>query len=334
MITRRTFLSALPAAGAALAQEAAPPIYDLLLKNGQVFDPKNNRNGRFDIAVIGNKIARIAPDLPAAHARQAISVADYHVTPGLIDIHTHFFANGPDDCLQPDHNALPNGVTTAVDAGSSGHKSFEAFKSGTIDKSRTRLLAWLNIVGAGMYGPKVENDVSEMDAAACANMVKKYPNIIVGIKTAHFVPPTWDAADRAVEAGRLSGTPVMVDFWPKPTRNYADLLLKHMRPGDIHTHFYAIGTAPLDADKKIQPYVLEARRRGVLFDVGHGNGSFWFRVAVPAIQQGFLPDSISTDIHKRSIMIPRANMMTTMSKFLNMGLSFEQVVERSTVNPA
>ena len=331
MISRRTVLAGLPLVPSALAQT---PIYDLLLKNGHVLDPKNNRNGRFDIAVVGDKIVRVAANLPAAHARQVVEVGDYWVTPGLIDIHTHFDAGGADLNLQPDHHALTNGVTTAVDAGSSGHKNFEAFKSRTIDHARTRVLAWLNIVGAGMYGPEVENNVAEMDSAACAAMVKKYPGLIVGIKTAHFAPPTWDAVDRAVEAGRLASTPVMVDFSPKPERPYPDLILKHMRPGDIHTHFYGRITPLLDASKKVADYALQARKRGVLFDVGHGSGSFWFRIAVPAIQQGFLPDSISTDIHKQSIMLPRANMITTMSKFLNIGLSVEQIVERSTVNPA
>ena len=331
MISRRHLLAGLPCLPAALAQG---PIYDLLLKNGQVIDPKNNRTGRFDIAVVGDKIARIAPSLPAAHARQAVEVGDYFVTPGLIDLHTHFDAGGADLNLQPDHHALPSGVTTAVDAGSSGHKNFEAFKTRTIDRVKTRVLAWLNIVGAGMYGPQVEDNVTEMDAAACAAMVKKYPNLIVGIKTAHFQPPTWDAVDRAVEAARLSGTPVMVDFHPKPGRGYPELILEHMRPGDIHTHFYGRLTPLLDSNKKVADYAWQARKRGVLFDVGHGSGSFWFRIAVPAIQQDFLPDSISTDIHKQSIILPRANMITTMSKFLNIGLTLEQIVERTTVNPA
>ncbi len=332
MISRRTLLAGLPWAPAVLAQ--APPIYDLLLKNGHLIDLKNNRNGRFDIAIAADKIARIAANLPAARARQVVEAGDYYVTPGLIDLHTHFDPGGADLNLQPDHHALPSGVTTAVDAGSSGYKNFEAFKKRTIDRAKTRILAWLNIVGAGMYGPSVEDNVAEMDAAACAAMVKKYPGILVGIKTAHFQPPTWDAVDRAVEAGRLSSTPVMVDFHPKPGRGYPELILQHLRPGDIHTHFYGRLTPLLDSNKKVADYAWQARKRGVLFDVGHGSGSLWFRIAVPAIQQGFLPDTISTDIHKRSIMLPRANMITTMSKFLNMGLTFEQIVERTTVNSA
>lgn len=330
----RTLLRLALSAHVIVAALSAQQIFDLLLKNGHVIDPANKRNGRFDIAIVGNKIARVGTDLPAAHARVVVDASQYYVTPGLIDIHTHFDAQGADLNLQADHNALPNGVTTAVDAGSSGWKNFEAFKTKVIDHSKTRLLAFLNIVGAGMYGPEVENNVQEMDAEAAAKMVRKYPSIIVGIKTAHFQPPTWDAVDRAIKAAELSKTIVMVDFTPKPGREYPDLILKRLRPGDIHTHFYGRLTPQLDERKKVQPYMLEARRRGVLFDVGHGNGSFWFRIAAPAIEQGFLPDTISTDIHKRSIMLPRANMTTTMSKLLNLGMTIEQIVERSTVNPA
>jgi dihydroorotase len=173
-----------------------------------------------------------------------------------------------------------------------------------------------------------------MDAEAAAKMVLKHPAILVGIKTAHFQPPTWDAVDRAVKAAELSKSVVMVDFHPKPGRDYPELILKHMRPGDIHTHVYGRLIPQLDAGKNLQSYMLEARKRGVLFDVGHGSGSFWFRIAVPAIKQGFLPDTISTDIHKNSIMLPRANMITTMSKFLNIGMTLDQVIERSTANPA
>lgn len=313
---------------------SAQPIYDLLLKNGHVIDPANGRNGRFDIAITGDRIAAIGNSLRASQARQVVELSEYYVTPGLIDIHAHFDAQGAWLNLNPDHNTLRNGVTTAADAGSSGWKNFETFKSAVIDHAKVRLLAFLNIVGAGMYGSKVEDDVAEMDPGAAARMVKKYPELIVGIKTAHFQPATWDAVDRAVQAGELSGTPVMVDFHPKPGRGYEELILKHMRPGDIHTHFYGRLTPQLDDSKKVQPYMWQARKRGVLFDVGHGSGSFWFRIAAPALKQGFLPDTISTDIHKDSIMLSRATMPNVMSKLLNLGASLEQVVERSTIRPA
>jgi dihydroorotase len=312
----------------------AQPIYDLLIKNGHVIDPANQRDGRFDIAVMGDRIVRVAANLTASHAKTVIDAGEYYVTPGLIDMHAHFDVQGASLNLNPDHNALRNGVTTAVDAGSSGWKNFEAFKAKVIDRSDTRLLAFLNIVGAGMYGPEVENDVNEMDVEAAARMVRKHPSIIVGIKTAHFQPATWDAVDRAVQAAGKSNTVVMVDFHPKSGRGYRELILEHMRPGDIHTHFYGRLTPQLDANKRVESYIRQARERGVLFDVGHGSGSFWFRIAVPAIQQGFLPDTISTDIHKNSIMLPRATLTNVMSKFLNTGMTLPQVIERTTVNPA
>ena len=317
-----------------LAAAAHGQIYDLLLKNGNVIDPANNRKGRMDVAITGNKIVKVGANIPASHARVVVEAGEYYVTPGLIDIHTHFDEQGASLNLNPDHNALPSGVTTAVDAGSSGADNFEKFKRLVIDRSDTRVLAFLNIVRAGMYGAQVEDDPKQMDVEAAAAMVRKYPQAIVGIKTAHYQPADWTAVDNAVKAASVTNTVCMVDFHPKPGRGYRELILEHMRPGDIHTHFYGRLTPQIDANKKVQPYMVEARKRGVLFDVGHGSGSFWFRIAVPMIQQGFLPDTISTDIHKSSIMLPRATMINTMSKFLNIGMTVEQVIERATVRPA
>jgi dihydroorotase len=331
MISRRRLLSGFSFAPALLAQAS---MYDLLLKNGQVIDPKNNRSGRLDIGITGGKIVTIAAGIPAARARQLVEVGDYYVTPGLIDLQTHFDFAGADLNLQPDHHSFTNGVTTAVDAGSAGYRNFEAFKARSIDNSRTRILAWLNIAGDGIQGPNVENDNSEMDASACAAVVKKHPATIVGIQTTHSATGNWNAVDRALEAGKLSGSPVVVDFQPKPEHGYPELLGQRMRPGDLLTHSYSLRSAVLDNTKSIPAYTVAARKRGVLFDVGHGSDGFWFRTAVPAIKGGFLPDTISTDIDKTSIMLPRADMTTTMSKLLNIGLSFEQVIERSTVNPA
>ncbi|HUQ92516.1 MAG TPA: amidohydrolase/deacetylase family metallohydrolase [Bryobacteraceae bacterium] len=313
---------------------AQAQIYDLVLKNGHVIDPANKRNERLDIAIAGRKIVKVGKDIPASKARVVIEAGEYYVTPGLIDIHTHFDAQGASLNLNPDHNALRNGVTTAVDAGSSGADNFEKFNREVIQRSRTRVLAFLNIVAAGMYGGQVENDPQQMDVGKAVAMVKKHRGVIVGIKTAHYQPADWIAVDNAVKAADQSGSVCMVDFHPKPGRGYRELILQHMRPGDIHTHYNGRLTPQIDENRKIQPYMGEARKRGVLFDVGHGSGSFWFRIAVPMIQQGFLPDTISTDIHKGSIMLPHATMINVMSKFLNIGMTLEQVIERSTVNPA
>jgi len=313
---------------------AQAQVYDLLIKNGHVIDPANKRNERMDVAIVGRKIAKVGKDLPASKAKTVIEAGEYYVTPGLIDIHTHFDAQGASLNLNPDHNALRFGVTTAVDAGSSGADNFENFRKVVIDHSQTRVLAFLNIVAAGMYGGQVEDDPKQMQVDKAAAMVKKHRDVIVGIKTAHYQPADWIAVDNAVKAAAQSGSVCMVDFHPKPGRGYRELILEHMRPGDIHTHFYGRLTPQIDEQNKVQPYMMEARKRGVLFDVGHGSGSFWFRIAVPMIQQGFLPDTISTDIHKSSVMLPRATMINVMSKFLNIGMTLEQVIERSTVNPA
>ncbi|MEO7652967.1 MAG: amidohydrolase/deacetylase family metallohydrolase, partial [Bryobacteraceae bacterium] len=317
------------------ATRPAPhPIYDILIKGGTVIDPANHRSGQMDVAIIADKIARVAKDLPATRARKVIEASGYFVTPGLIDIHTHFDKGGASLNIDPDHNSLSSGVTTAVDAGSSGWKNFKRFRSDVIDKSKIRLLAFLNIVGAGMYGSNVEDNVAEMNAGAAAKMVRDNKDVIVGIKAAHFQPAIWDNIDNAVKAAEMSGVVVMVDFSPKPGRSYPDLILKHMRPGDIHTHIFGQHNPQVDAENKIQPYMLDARNRGILFDIGHGSGSFLWRIASAALQQGFLPDTISTDLHSSSVMFPRANLATVMSKLINLGMTLEQAIERTTVNPA
>jgi dihydroorotase len=309
------------------------PQYDLILQGGHVIDAANEIDGVRDVAITGGKIAAVAPSIPATQGRKAVSVAGQIVTPGLVDIHVHAYG-GYSGWLFPDEHALPNGTTTVVDTGGAGWKSFEDFKTTIIEKSKVRVLAFLNIVGRGMLGGEVENKVADMEPEPTAECVARYPDLLIGTKTAHFSKPGWDAVDRAVEAGRLCGKPAMIDFSPRPERSYEDLLLQHMRPGDIHTHMYASHIPLLDDAGKVQAFALEARRRGIIFDVGHGAGSFWFRNAVPAMEQGFIPDSISTDMHKRSILIPQATMPLTMSKVLNMAMPLAEVIRRSTLHPA
>ena len=329
-----------------------PPRYDLLLKGGHVIDPANHIDDVRDIAVLQGKIAAVEKDIPADQAGKVVDVSKLYVTPGLIDIHYHIGHGGAPlnwFTLEARAHAAPlgiladialqSGVTTVVDAGTAGAETFLQEKEEGIDHSRVRVLAFLNIVANGMNGG-LEGSLDEMDPKLCAATIKKYPDLIVGVKTAHYwtkepwdaehIP--WAAVDRAIECATLAGVPVMYDFWPRPDRTYEDLILKKMRPGDIHTHVFAQQFPIILGDGKINPALAEARARGVIFDVGHGAGSFWFRNAAPAAKQGFIPDSMSTDLHTGDYNV--VSMTNVMSKFLAMGLPLNDVIRRSTINPA
>jgi dihydroorotase len=318
----------------------AQPAYDLILKNGTVVDAKNGVNARRDVAIQDGRIAAVAENITAG-AMRVVDVSGLYVGPGLIDLHVHVFAGEGreymgESSVFPDDHSFRSGVTTVVDAGSSGWKSFPRFKARVIDKSRTRVLALLNIVGTGMGGGgDVEQNTAEMDPAAAAARVKEFPQIIVGIKTAHYAAPNWIAVDNALEAARIANVPLMVDFGRfSPERPHEELITKKLRPGDIYTHTYLASVPMLDAAGKVRPYLFEGRKRGVLFDVGHGGGSFVFRHAVPALQQGFWPDSISTDLHVSSMNAGMKDMTNVMSKFLVMGMPMDEVIKRSTWHPA
>ncbi len=324
-----------------LATLAQTPAYDLVLKNGTLIDPKNRISAKRDIALKDGKVAEVAASIPAAKAKRAVDVSGLYVTPGLVDLHVHVYASATKpsaycgvSSVYPDDHSFRNGVTTMVDAGTSGWKSFEDFKSRVLDHARTRVLVMLNIVGAGMCGA-VEQDTREMDSQQAAAMAKKYPNLIVGFKTAHYAGPEWIAVDRALEAGRLANLPLMVDFGAfRLERPFEELVTKRLRPGDIYTHMYLNAVPMHDKDNKLRDFMREARKRGVIFDAGHGGGSFVWWQAVPAMQQGFPPDSISTDLHVGSMNAGMKSMTNVMSKFLAMGMPLDDVILRSTWNPA
>jgi len=228
-----------------------------------------------------------------------------------------------------------SGVTTVVDVGGSGWRNFEDFKQRIIDRATTRVLAFLNIVGHGMRGGKFEQDLQDMAAQPTAEMARRYPGVISGVKTAHYSGPEWAPVERAVEAGTLAGVPVMVDFGSrKPERPLSELVTSKLRPGDIYTHMYSGLRGEQEPSGKVNPSLWEARKRGVLFDVGHGATSFAWRIAVPAIKEGFLPDTISTDIHVASLSGGMKDMPNVMSKFLALGLSVDDVIRRTTWNAA
>lgn len=331
------------------------PRYDLLLKGGHVIDPANRINRAMDVAVAGGRIAAVEPDIPASEAGKTVDVHGLYVTPGLVDIHVHIgYGGAPDNWYAPSARShvppfgfppdlmLASGVTTVVDAGSAGANTFLREKEMAIDHSTIRVLAFLNIVADGMNG-ELEQTVDQMDPKLCADTIEKNRDLIVGVKTAHYwtVNPwnaehqPWTAVDRAKACGQMANVPMMVDFWPRPPlRSYAELILKKMRPGDIHTHVFAQQFPIILPSGTLNPIMEEARKRGVIFDVGHGGGSFWFRNAVPAVEQGFLPDSISTDLHTGSMTWKAISMVHVMSKFLAMGVPLETVIRKATANPA
>ncbi len=322
---------------------AQTPQYDLVLRNGHVIDPKNNVDGNFDVAILGGKIAAIAPTIPASAAKKSVDISGLYLTPGLVDIHVHVFiglrhnawGNG-DLALPPDAIAIPNGVTTEVDAGSSGWRDFPEFRHRVIHNARTRVLAFINIVGSGMVNSDdvAEQNEHDMDVDALTKMVEQNKDIIVGIKTAHWEQPNFISVKKAVEAGNRNHLPVMVDFGWFNNKSYEEMVSTILRPGDISTHVFRMPAPLLGADGKPAPFMVEARKRGVKFDVGHGGGSFTFKLASPMIENGFYPDSISTDAHIDSVTGVMMNLPNVMSKILALGVPLKEVIRESTTNAA
>lgn len=316
--------------------------YDLLLKGGHLIDPRNHIDTQMDLAITGGKIAAVAADIPVNQAQKVIDLSGLYITPGLIDIHCHLYATaGMRDSWAGDNSVLPDGfsfrsgVTTMVDAGSAGWRNFEDFRNRVIDRAVTRVLAMMNVVGLGMMTDIPEQNVWDMDPKLTAEMVHKHQDIVVGIKSAHYFGPEWIATERAIEAGELTGLPMMIDVgYFRPERPYYQLVTEKLRPGDITTHIYRAPIPYIGKNGKLLKYFSEARKRGVLFDVGHGAGSFVLRNAVPSIQQGFYPDSISSDLHTASMNAAMMDMPNVMSKFITMGVPLAEVIKESTVNPA
>jgi dihydroorotase len=321
---------------------AAAPKYDLLLRGGHVIDARNKLSAVRDVAISEGRIAAVAEKLNPADAAKTVDVSGLYVAPGLIDIHAHTYTGtgerrsyAGDNSVYPDGFTFRVGVTTVADAGCAGWRNFEDFKQRVIDRSKTRILAFLNIVGNGMRGGTYEQDLADMEVKPTADMARRFPGLIVGIKTAHYAGPEWAPVERAVEAGTLANVPVMVDFGSnRPERPLAELVTKKLRPGDIYTHVYSGLRGEQDPSGHVNPALLEGRKRGVIFDVGHGGGSFLWRIAVPAMKEGFIPDSISTDLHIGSMNAGMKDMLNVMDKFLAMGMSLDEVIARSTWNPA
>lgn len=316
--------------------------FDILIKNGQLIDPKNQLNEKMDVAITSDRIAKIAADIPISQAKRVVDATGLYVVPGLIDIHAHLFvgpqsntfANGFSS-VSPDDFTFRSGVTTIVDAGTSGWRNFPDFKKQVIDQSRTRVLAFINICGGGMRGSPLEEDLSDMDVGKTAEAIQKFPDIIVGTKIGHFRGRDWIPFERALEAAVVTDSPLLLECHLPELP--LEELLSRMRPGDIFTHAYGKvndRASVLDEEGKLHPYVLEAQEKGIRFDVGHGGGSFHFSEAVPALRQGLKPNSFGTDLHRFSMNSGMKDMLNIMSKFLIMGLPLPEIIERATWRPA
>lgn len=323
--------------------------YSIVIKGGHVIDPKNNIDTPMDLAIKDGRVVQVAKNIDVSQARQVVNATGMYITPGLIDLHVHVFAGTESDrglsnglsAVPPDGFTFRVGVTTVVDAGCAGWKSFPLFKKNIIDNAQTRVLAFLNIVGEGMRGGAYEQDTHDMDPKLTAQVASQYKNSIVGFKVAHYVGNEWTAVDRVVEAGNIAHLPVMIDLGSStPPLPIEELFMKHLRPGDIYTHVYALldgnirETVVDEQSKKVKPFIWEAKKRGIIFDVGYGGGSFNFSQAIPSVKSGFFPDCISTDLHTGSMNAAMKSMLNVMSTFMAMGMDFQQVIKASTWNPA
>ncbi len=312
--------------------------FHVLIKGGRVVDPSQGLDAVRDVAIRGEKIESIAADIPANRSRIVINARGKIVTPGLIDIHTHVFPDVGPYGIEADPHCLRRGVTSVIDAGTSGPLMFEAFRRCHIERSQTRIRALLNVVAIGMVAGSTPNMGELEDLRYCVpelavKMAKLHPGLIVGLKIRFSKQYTgrndYEGMKRARQAADRAGLPLMMhiggSYSPLPK------LIRLMRKGDVVTHAYnSHPNGILDSKGKLLPEVLQARRRGVLFDVGHGAGSFSFRVMEKCLKQEFPPDTISSDLYSANVNGPVYDLVTTLSKFFSLGLSLREVVERAT----
>jgi dihydroorotase len=340
MLTRRDFVAA--STGCALAKatsgQTRERLYDILIKNGDVRDPVRGYKARADVAILDGKIAVIETAIPAEKGRDVIDARGLYVVPGLIDLHTHiYYGGGAVPSIEPDPVAALSGVTTWVDAGSYGYDNFAGFRRYIVDRSQVRIFGFVYLYPASRNPVQdpvkyVRSVMRQTGEAASGNR-----DILLGVKVqigsnmqGRYSMDFLKIARELCDNYKLKLMVHVSDAPPEPTQ-----IMELMRPGDIITHSYTgHGTALMDAQGKLKSGVAEARSRGVVFDLGHGLGSFNFAEARKCLQAGFAVDTISTDLYALNINGPVYDMPTTMSKLLYLGMSFDDVLLRSTVNPA
>lgn len=316
------------------------PAHDLLITGGTVIDPAAAVHGRADVAIAGGRIVAVAAGLSTSRAEAVIDARDQLVVPGLVDLHVHVYPGVADLSVEPDPTCLGRGATTVVDAGSAGANTFPGFRRYVIEPSQGRILAFLNISATGQIDPFLGelHDLRFADPERAARVAETNRDLVVGFKvrvSEMLAGPNGLAGlDRALEAGRATNLPVMVHIGGTPFG--IEEVLGRLRPGDIVTHSYT-GWKPgalIDDSGRIVPAAIEARARGVRFDVGHGAGSFTWPVAEAALTDGFLPDTVSSDLHRFNIATPVHDLVTTLSKFVLLGVPLADVIALATTAPA
>jgi len=339
-MNRRTFLEMCGAAAAVAplaGQQLDTRRYDLIVKGGRVIDPSQSLDRVADVAVSDGKIAAIEPDMDRKRARRVLDVPGSLVTPGLIDIHVHGFQGLSRWGVDLDRFCFAHGVTTAVDAGTSGADSFEGFRRHVINQAKTRVLAFINIARIGLIGQPGElTDMRMVDVAAATAAAIEHADVIVGVKVrcsgALAGPNEMEAVRRTRAVAEKIGKPIMMHVGPHETP--LEGLMELLRPGDMVTHSFRDAGGVIGPDGWVPGYIKRAAERGVRFDIGHGSGGFSFKAMDQALSEGLPPSSISSDIHTYSAMGPVFDLPTTMSKMLHLGLSLQKVIELATIEPA
>lgn len=313
--------------------------HEIIIKGGTVIDPAQGLHGRRDVAIAGGRIAAIEESIPDGDALDVIEARGLLVLPGLVDLHVHVWWGVAHLAIEADPHSLARGATTIVDAGSAGANTFAGFRRYVVDRVEARTLAFLHISGMG----QLDRDIGELEDIRWARVdqaveaARAHSDVIVGIKVrlTEGIVGRNDlvALDRAIEAADYIGKPVMIHIGG--THHPLEEIFGRLREGDIVTHSFTANPPGIITDAgRVLPAAIEARERGVIFDVGHGAGSFGFRVAEQALEHGFTPGTISSDVHRYNVRGPVYDLATTLSKFLHLGLSLDEVVALGASRPA